>query len=49
MVIRNAPQHGGPPRTPRWVVALAVVAGLLLLLLLAGALLGVDHGPGLHS
>ena len=44
----DAPQPDGPPRTPRWVVVLAVLAAGLLLLVLAGALLGVEHGPGLH-
>lgn len=48
MIPRDAPQQQGPPRTPRWVVLLAVMAGAVLVLLLAGALLGVDHGPGLH-
>lgn len=36
-------------RTPRWVVVLAVVLGLLVVLVLLGLLLGVDHGPGRHA
>ena len=45
----GTPHDDGPPRTPRWVVVLAVAAVALLLLLLIGKLLGVEHGPGLHS
>ena len=39
----------GPPRTPRWVVALAVLAAVLLLLLVVSTVQGVEHGPGMHS
>jgi hypothetical protein len=38
-----------PPGMPRWVKALLVLAALLLLALVVGALLGVEHGPGMHS
>lgn len=39
----------GPPSTPGWVKALGVVVFVLLVAVLAGALLGGQHGPGLHS
>jgi hypothetical protein len=36
---------------PRWVMAAAVVVGLLILLFLVLQLTGVagEHGPGMHS
>ncbi|XVS61943.1 hypothetical protein ACQPYE_27190 [Actinosynnema sp. CA-299493] len=40
-----------PPRVPRWVKALVVIAGILallaLILMLTG--LGGEHGPGRHT
>ena len=45
----GTPADDGPPRTPRWVVVLAVAFVAVLLVLLVGALLGAEHGPGLHS
>lgn len=47
----TSPEPGaadGPPRMPRWVKVLAVLAAVLVVLLLGGALLGIEHGPGLH-
>lgn len=38
----------GPPATPWWVKAIALVALILLLVVLAVALMGGDHGPGMH-
>lgn len=40
-----------PPRVPRWVKALAVIAGVLALLVLILVLtgLGGEHGPGRHT
>lgn len=49
MTSDEAPPGDGPPGTPRWVLVLTGVAAALVLLLLVGALLGVEHGPGLHS
>ncbi len=36
------------PPLPRWVLAFLVVAAALLLFALVSALLGVEHGPGMH-
>jgi hypothetical protein len=37
------------PRTPRWVLAFGVVALILLIVIAVQLLLGVQHGPGMHS
>lgn len=39
-----------PPRTPRWVVALGLIAvALVVIFVVAQILFGVQHGPGLHG
>jgi hypothetical protein len=39
-----------PPGTPRWVLALGVIAVILIVVfVLAQLLLGVQHGPGMHG
>ena len=45
----GTPADDGPPRTPQWVLVLAAVFVAVLVVLLVGALLVVEHGPGLHS
>jgi hypothetical protein len=37
------------PGTPRWVLAFGVVALILLIVIAVQLLLGVQHGPGMHS
>lgn len=37
-----------PPRTPGWVKAFAVAAGILLLVLIVMLLSGGQHGPSRH-
>ena len=39
----------GPAGMPRWVKAFIIVAIVLALVLIVSLLLGVQHGPGLHS
>jgi hypothetical protein len=39
----------GPPPMPRWVKVLLVLAALVVLALAVGTLLGIEHGPGMHS
>lgn len=46
---RSPDVTGGPPSIPVWVKAMGIVVVVLLVAVLAGALLGVQHGPGLHS
>lgn len=41
--------RGGPPRTPGWVKAFGIVALVLILAVILQLLLGIRHGPGLHS
>ena len=39
-----------PPGTPRWVLALGLIAVVVILVLIAAQLLfGMQHGPGLHG
>ena len=47
----QSPISDTPPRVPRWVKALAVIAGVLALLVLILMLtgLGGEHGPGRHT
>ena len=42
------PTHG-PTGMPRWVKVFIIVAIVLVLAFIASRLLGVQHGPGLHS
>ena len=44
--VRPTPGQSG---MPRWVKLFIVVAIVLVLALLVSRLLGVQHGPGLHS
>jgi hypothetical protein len=37
------------PRTPRWVLVFGIIAVVLILLVLAQLLLGIQHGPGMHG
>lgn len=37
------------PRTPRWVIVLGILALILILLVAAQFILGIQHGPGLHG
>jgi hypothetical protein len=39
----------GPTGMPRWVKVFIIVAIVLVLALLVSWLLGLQHGPGLHS
>jgi hypothetical protein len=39
----------GDRTTPRWVIVLAVVILALVLLFVVSRLLGIQHGPDLHS
>lgn len=38
-----------PPRMPRWVKWPAIVLGVLVLVLVVSHLLGIKHGPGMHT
>ena len=42
------PGRETPPRTPRWVVVLGILAGILILAVVAQLVFGIRHGPGLH-
>lgn len=45
----HTPDHGLPPRMPRWVKVFGIIAGIVILLLIAVKLLiGGQHGPGRH-
>jgi hypothetical protein len=37
------------PRTPRWVIALGIIAMVLILAVAAQFVLGLQHEPGLHG
>jgi hypothetical protein len=39
----------GPTGMPRWVKVFIVIAIVLVLAFIVSRLLGVQHGPGLHS
>jgi hypothetical protein len=39
----------GPTGMPRWVKVFIIVAIVLVLAFILSRLLGVQHGPGLHS
>ena len=39
----------GPTAMPRWVKVFLIIAILLVLVFILSQLLGVQHGPGLHS
>ena len=45
---RPQPGTGTPPRTPRWVVVLGILAVVLILAVVAQLVFGIRHGPGLH-
>jgi hypothetical protein len=45
---RNPPHEARPPM-PRWVKVFGLAIVLLVLVLLAAQLLGIEHGPGLHG
>jgi hypothetical protein len=38
-----------PPRMPGWVKWPAIVLGVLVLVFIGLTVLGIEHGPGLHS
>ena len=37
------------PPTPVWVKAIGLVGLVIVLVLVVGLLLGVNHGPGMHG
>jgi hypothetical protein len=37
------------PRTPRWVIALGIIALVLILAVAAQFVLGLGHGPAMHG
>lgn len=43
------PEGQPPPRTPRWVLVLGIVALVLILAAVAQLVFGIRHGPGLHG
>jgi hypothetical protein len=45
--VRPGPES--PPRTPRWVIGLGIVALFLILAVAVQFVLGVQHGPGTHG
>jgi hypothetical protein len=45
----RTPAERRPPRMPRWVKVLLVIAILLIAGFLITRLVGVEHGPGLHN
>jgi len=38
-----------PPRTPRWVIVLGVIALILVIAVVAQFVFGFQHGPGMHG
>lgn len=38
-----------PPRTPRWVPVLGIIALILIGLFAVQLFLGIEHGPGMHA
>jgi hypothetical protein len=48
---QTRPQRGrqAPPRTPRWVVVLGILALVLILAAVAQLVFGIRHGPGMHG
>jgi hypothetical protein len=44
-----APGHGSMRGTPRWVKLFGIIALVLVLLFVISLLVGVRHGPGLHT
>lgn len=38
-----------PPRMPGWVKWPGLVLAVLILLLVVARILGVEHGPGMHT
>lgn len=45
---RPEPGRPTPPRTPRWVLVLGILALVLILAVVAQLVFGIRHGPGLH-
>jgi len=46
------PERGSsstPPRTPRWVKVFGIIALVVVVLFAISLLLGVQHGPGMHT
>jgi ABC-type transporter Mla subunit MlaD len=43
------PGHGSTRGTPRWVKVFGIIALVLVLLFVISLLVGVRHGPGLHT
>ena len=43
------PAREPPPRTPRWVKMFGIIAVVLILAAAVQFILGIRHGPGLHS
>jgi hypothetical protein len=42
------PGRQPPPKTPRWVLVLGIIAIALILAVAVQLVFGVRHGPGLH-
>ena len=42
-------QSSTPPRMPAWVKWSIAIVAVLIVVLVVSALLGVRHGPGMHS
>jgi uncharacterized cupredoxin-like copper-binding protein len=43
-------RQSAPPSTPRWVLALGLIAvALIVIFIVAQVLFGVQHGPGMHG
>jgi len=54
--VPNARKPGDPgpvpdaaPSTPRWVIALGILAVILIAAVAAQLLLGLQHGPAIHG
>jgi hypothetical protein len=45
----RVPAERRPPRMPVWVKVLLAIAILLIAAFVISRLVGVEHGPGLHS